>query len=119
MELHLGQTVDVSRTLFLENLPLVKTFLTDAEYDLVIYSPGYPVALRMYGGIVKSVDVKRGKELDGNTGTFRVNYQPNSLIAIPTPEYVDIFYPYYAASGHAVAAEQPDKLLADVTRWMQ
>lgn len=105
--------------LFLENLALVKTFLTDAEFDLVIYSPGYPVALKMYPGIVKAVDVKRGKELDGKTGSFRVVYQANSLNVVPTPEYVDIFYPYYATAGHAIAAEQPEKILADVTRWMQ
>ncbi len=105
--------------MFLENIALVKTFLTDSEFDLVIYSPGYPVALSMYTSIVKAVDVKRGKELDGKTGSFRVTYQPNSLNGVPTPAYVDIFYPYYATAGHAIAAEQPEKILTDVTRWMQ
>lgn len=105
--------------LFLENAPLVKTFLTDAEYDLVIYSPGYPEALKKYTGIVKSVDVKRGKELQQATGSFRINYQPGSLGSIATPLYVDIFYPYYRDSGHSVSSAQPDKVLADVKSWMQ
>ena len=105
--------------MFLENITLIKTFLTDAEHDLVIYSPGYPEAFKKYTGIVKSVEAKRGKELDGNTGSFRINYQPSALNNIKTPAYVDIFYPYYPMSGHSVPSAQPDKLLADVKNWMQ
>lgn len=105
--------------LFLENAPLIKTFLTDAEYDLVIYSPGYPEALKKYTGIVKSVDVKRGKELRQATGSFRINYQTGSLGSIDTPLYVDIFYPYYSDSGHSISSAQPDKLLSDVAGWLK
>ena len=100
--------------LFLENVTLVKTLLTDAEYDLVIYSPGYPEALKKYTGIVKGIDVKRGKELQQATGSFRINYQSGSLGSIDTPAYVDLFYPYYRDSGHSISSAQPDKLLADV-----
>lgn len=105
--------------MFLENAPLIKTFLTDAEYDLVIYSPGYPEALKKYTGIVKSVDVKRGKELRQATGSFRINYQTGSLGSIDTPLYVDIFYPYYSDSGHSISSAQPDKLLSDVAGWLK
>lgn len=105
--------------LFLENATLVKTLLTDAEYDLVIYSPGYPEALKKYTGIVKSLDVKRGKELQQENGSFRINYQPGSLGSISTPAYVDIFYPYYRNSGHSISSAQPDKLLADVAGWLK
>jgi len=105
--------------MFLENVALIKTFLTDAEHDLVIYSPGYPGALGKYTEIVKSIEVKRGKELDGKTGSFRINYQPSALSNVKTPAYVDIFYPYYVDSGHSVPSGQPDKLLADARNWMQ
>ena len=105
--------------LFLENVTLVKTMLTDAEYDLVIYSPGYPEALKKYTRIVKGIDVKRGKELQQATGSFRINYQPGSLGSIGTPAYVDLFYPYYRDSGHSISSAQPDKLLADVAGWLK
>ena len=105
--------------MFLENTALIKTFLTDAEYDLVIYSPGYPEAFKKYTEVVKSVEAKRGKELDGKTGSFRINFQPIALNNVKMPAYVDIFYPSYPASGHSVPSAQPDKLLADIKNWMQ
>ena len=105
--------------IFLENIALIKTFLTDAEYDLVIYSPGYPEALKKYTAIVKSVEAKRGKELDGKTGSFRINFQPIALNNVKMPAYVDIFYPFYPTSGHSVPSAQPDKLLVDIKNWMQ
>lgn len=104
--------------LFLENATLVKTFLTDAEHDLVIYSPGYPEALKKYTGIVDSVVVKRGKDLLQPLGSFRINYTPNSLTGMSTPAYVDLYYPYYGVSGHSVTSAQPDKILADIKNWM-
>jgi len=104
--------------LFLENATLVKTFLTDAEYDLVIYSPGYPEALKKYTDIVSSVSVTRGKELQQPAGTFRINYKPDSLPGMKTPAHVDLYYPYYAFSGHSVSSAQPDKIRQDVQSWM-
>ena len=105
--------------MFLENLALVNTFLTDSEYDLVIYSPAIPEALKKYTSIVESVDYKRGKEIaDGDQGYFKVNYKPASLAYTSTPESVELYYPYYATSGHSVSSAQPDKFKNDVNAWL-
>lgn len=105
--------------MFLENLPLVKTFLTDSEYDLVIYSPAIPKALEKYTDLVQKVDVVRGKEnTDKTRGHFTVHYVPNALTETATPRTVVLYYPYYATAGHSVSSAQPDKIQADVMKWL-
>lgn len=105
--------------MFLENIALVKTFLTDAYYDLVIYSPAIPEALKQYSYMVKDVTCLRGSEFSDKTrGAFRIDYHPGSLEHTSTPEYVYLYYPYYATSGHSVSSSQPDKLLRDVENWL-
>ena len=105
--------------MFLENISLVSTLLTDAELDLVIYSPALPKALERHASIVKSVATVRGSQTPLKThGTFQVNYVPGSLAPLATPASVTIQYPYYPTSGHSVSSAQPDKLLLDVRNWM-
>ena len=105
--------------MFLENLPLVKTFLTDSEYDLVIYSPAIPKALEKYTDLVQKVDVVRGKEnTDKSQGQFTVHYVPNALTETATPRTVALYYPYYATAGHSVSSAQPGKIQADVMKWL-
>lgn len=105
--------------MFLENLPLVKTFLTDSEYDLVIYSPALPKALEKYTDLVQKVDVVRGKDTEDQLrGRFTVRYVPNALTETVTPNTVSLYYPYYGNSGHSVSSAQPDKIQADVMSWL-
>lgn len=105
--------------MFLENLALVKTFLTDAEYDLVIYSPAIPEALKKYKDLVAEVTYARGKDLpDQNRGYFRVKYRENSLAHTATPDQVELYYPYYNISGHSVSSAQPGKFRDDVKAWL-
>ncbi|MFZ4791694.1 MAG: S10 family serine carboxypeptidase-like protein [Candidatus Competibacteraceae bacterium] len=105
--------------MFLENLPLVKTFLTDSEYDLVIYSPAIPKALEKYTDLVQKVDVVRGKDnADKRQGRFTVQYVPNALTETTTPATVSLYYPYYATAGHSVSSAQPDKIQTDVMKWL-
>ena len=100
---------------FLENARYVETFLTDAEYDLAIYSPALPVALEQYhkGVGVESIAVTRGGTLagDNNRGTFKIRYVGGAE--------VNVFYPRYLGSGHAVAASQPEDLRADIAAWLE
>jgi hypothetical protein len=35
---------------------------------------------------------------------------------VATPEYLDLYYPYYGDSGHSIPSAQPDKILADVKK---
>ena len=104
--------------MFLENLPLVKTFLTDAANDLVIYSPAIPESLKEYGSLVKSVSYLRGSRTNGRDGYFKISYQPDAFDTIATPDSVELYYPYYADSGHSVSTAQPDKFLSDVGGWL-
>ncbi len=96
--------------MFLQNLALVETFITNAAFDLVIYAPAVPLALAKYSGIVKDVTVQDGYMV--------VTYKPHSLPDIPTPKSRIVFFPDYERSGHGVAASQPKKLLEDVRDWM-
>ncbi len=108
--------------MFLENISLVKTFLTDAKYDSVIYSPAIPECLKLYKDVVSSITYKRGKDADkpSKLGTFEISYQPKALAPYPTPkESVKLFYPYYENSGHSVSTSQPDKFRDDVEAWMK
>ena len=104
--------------MFLHNLALVKTFLTDAELDLIIYSPALPESFRKYEKIVRDVQVSREKDGLPGAGHVTIFYHPDSLVDVDTPESETIHYPYYGTSGHSVSSSQPDKLLDDVRTWL-
>lgn len=94
--------------MFLENARSVRTFLTDAYYDLVIYSDALPLALRHHTSTVRDVTQSHGTEQQ--LGTFDIHYTDGATVSL--------YYPYYAHSGHAVAASEPEKILADVGNWL-
>lgn len=102
--------------LFLQNLALVKTFITDAEYDLVIYSPALPPSFEKYSAIVNGVSVRRGNRVA--PGSLTIRYKPRSLQGVATPVSKTIYYPYYGESGHTVSTTEPGKLLADIKKWI-
>ena len=105
--------------MFLENLSLVNTFLTDCQHDMVIYSPAIPECLKEYP-VVKKVNYKRGKDKGGANGTFEIEYVENGLAPYKTPTSpVRLYYPYYEKAGHSVSSEQPDKFLDDMKKWMK
>ncbi|MEE9911973.1 MAG: S10 family peptidase, partial [Deltaproteobacteria bacterium] len=100
--------------LFLQNLALVKTFITNAKLDLVIYTPVIPETLKKYTAIVQNVvwhDVS-------DNGFIAIDYQPGSLPDIPTPDRRIIYFPRYPLAGHMVTHAQPDKFFADVQMWL-
>jgi hypothetical protein len=104
--------------MFLQNLALVRTFITDAAFDLMIYSPALPAAFRKYTSIVAQVDVARG---DAETdGAFAITYLPDALelAGVTTPNVRTVYWPHYANSGHSVSSTEPKKFLDDVTNWL-
>ncbi len=103
--------------MFLENLTLVNTFLTDAAHDMVIYSPAIPEALLKYSDVVSSVTYKRGSA--NMQGTFKLEYKPDAFKSVDTPRMVTLQYPHYAESGHSVSSAQPGKLLSDINNWLK
>lgn len=102
--------------LFLQNLPFVNTFITDAAYDLVLYSPALPVSFNRYNKIVDSVDISHGSK--SSVGYFTINFKPGALGAIGTPLSRTVYMPYYGESGHSVSSTEPGKLLADIRAWL-
>ncbi len=101
--------------LFLQNLALVRTFITGADLDLVIYTPAIPDSLKQYPGIV--TEVVWNAETDD--GSIDVYYQPGSLEDVDAPDKRTIYFPRYRSSGHMVSLAQPDKFLDDVQRWLK
>ena len=107
--------------MFLNNLALVNTFLTDSELDLIIYSPALTQSLTRYTEIVDSVDVIQGTDgTDERTpGSVTIDFIANSLDDLEsTPVSRTIYYPYYSKSGHSVSSSQPEEFLQDVMNWM-
>lgn len=108
--------------MFLNNLSLVKTFLTDSELDLIIYSPALTESLKKYTEIVDSIDVVRGKdyEAERSPGYVTIYYKPGSLKdPESTPVFTTVYYPYYAKSGHSVSSAQPGEFRQDVINWLK
>ncbi len=100
--------------LFLENLPLVDTFISDCDLDLVIYAAVLPDSIKEYTDIVE--DVVWDDATDD--GYIYVYYRPGSLPDMETPDMRPIYFPRYRASGHMVTLAQPDKFFDDVGRWL-
>jgi hypothetical protein len=88
--------------MFLENIKDVETFITNAEEDIVIYSPGIPPSLLKYD-IVESVVEANEK--------FTVKFKDGKEIGIT--------FPYYPASSHSVSINQPEKFYEDVKDWLE
>jgi hypothetical protein len=101
--------------LFLQNLALVRTFITDSDLDLVIYSPAIAGSLETYTAIVD--DVVWNAETDD--GYIDVFYKPGSLQDVTTPYKRTIHYPRYSQSGHMVSLAQPEKFFNDVKDWLE
>lgn len=91
----------VNGDMFLENIRDVKTFITDAEEDIIIYAPGIPESLKKFNGVsgVISSDDK-----------FTVKFSDNTQ--------VDVTFPFYPESSHSVSVNQPEMFLNDVTEWL-
>ncbi len=107
-------------TMFLENLALADTFMTDAQNDLIVYAPTLPSQFgkNRFGKIVKSISIDRGNA-SARAGSFTVKYKPNSvegLKSVPTERTVGWYF--YSESGHSVSSTQPKELREDITGWL-
>lgn len=96
--------------MFLENIPYVKTMITNAKWDTVCYTPAIPASFRnsVYGDFVESVDEHRV--------SFTINYTENAFPG-QNIESERIYFPRYEESGHMVSVFEPEKLLNDAEWW--
>ncbi len=96
--------------LFLENLLVVDTFITQAALDLVIFSPAIPAAARMFAQVT---DVAVADD------SFTVTYAADSFDGVTEGTTRTVTWPRYGTAGHSVTVSQPDKFAADVAAWYE
>jgi hypothetical protein len=92
--------------LFLENLRYISTFISRAEYDLVVYSPALIPALESYPQVSRA-----WLESAAAADLIRVAYADGSTRAIFSPRYLD--------SSHSVCCDEAGKLRDDVAGFLQ
>jgi hypothetical protein len=101
-------------TSFLDDVIYVNTFITNARFDMVVWSPAIPESLNLYTSLVSSsVHDTAARTGFTRAGWIKVNYL-SSVISAPTDR--EIRFPLYQA-GHTVTMRAPAELLADVTQW--
>ena len=105
--------------MFLENAAWVNSFITNAAYDVVVYSPAFPPALARHTTYLSSVEHDFiGPAGEPRPGQMVLNYVPGSIPGF-TGIQRTIRFPYYSKSGHAVTLTEPAEMLADVTVWLE
>ena len=107
--------------MFLENLAVVETFMTNAKYDMVVYSSSLPEQFNNKEGrfrdIVKKLEVNNGN--GESDGSFTIHYKKDSVKGLKhTPESRTVTWPYYGKSGHSVSTTEPKKFLDDIDAWL-
>lgn len=110
-----GHPVDIASNdvghRFLRNVRHVRTFLTDAALDLVVYSPGLRAAIAMHRELLSGLRLDRHSPSTARRpGRLVLTYRDGSTRTVR--------YPRYASSGHAVALGQPGALMRDVAGWL-
>lgn len=105
--------------MFLKNVVHINTFITNAAYDLVIYSPALPSVFDLYHEVLESV-IHDTLNQAGETrpGRIILNYRPDAFPDIQNPNTRMIRFPFYAHSGHAVSLTEPVELFTDVIDWL-
>ena len=92
----------INGEMFLENIRTVKTFVTQAEEDIIIYAKGIPESLKGFSGV-------SGVTLEENS--FTVDFSDGQSVLVT--------FPFYPESSHSVAVNQPAKFFNDVKNWMK
>ena len=93
---------DVNGEMFLENIKTVKTFITQAEEDIVIYAKGIPEAAKSFSSV---------SGVDTGDNSFTVHFNDGQSATVT--------FPFYPESSHSVAVNQPEKFFNDVKNWMK
>jgi pimeloyl-ACP methyl ester carboxylesterase len=104
--------------MFLKNVAHIHTFITNAAYDLVVYTNALPSSLGKHTDILTSVQhITQGVEL--RPGKIVLHYQPSAFPDIPDLTSKTIRFPIYDKSCHAVSLTQPEELFTDLSNWLQ
>jgi hypothetical protein len=105
--------------LFLENVVHVKTFITNAKYDLVVFSEAIPAALALHTDILESsVHARVEPANEERPGRIILTYRPDAFPDIKNIGTRTIRFPWYDSSCHCVPLTQPEELFLDVSSWL-
>jgi hypothetical protein len=104
---------------FLQNLIHVRTFITNAKWDAVVYTNALPVALNHHTDIVQQSTHLRNRPLQADRpGLIEVRYTEGAFgingIGIRT-----IRFPFYTQSSHPVSLTEPMEFYQDVETWLK
>lgn len=91
----------VNGEMFLENIRTVKTFITQAEEDIIIYAKGIPESLKVFDGV---------SSVKSEENSFTVNFSDGQSVSVT--------FPFYPESSHSVPVNQPAKFFNDVMSWL-
>jgi hypothetical protein len=105
--------------MFLKNAAVVKTFITDAALDVIIYSDATPKGLGRYTDILTSSVYDTAIESGvARPGWIILTYRPGIYSEFPGLTTRTVRFPPYSKSCHSVPMTQPADILSDVTRWL-
>jgi hypothetical protein len=103
---------------FLRNAVYVKTFITNAAYDLAIWGPAIPPTLADFDDVVVGVAHDQlGPARAERPGQIVLDYAEGAF-GLGPGESRTIRFPFYAEASHTVTLNQPAELLADVGQWL-
>ena len=104
--------------MFLKNVAHVRTFITNAALDLVVYTEALPLSLAKHAEILVSArHVTQGGE--ARPGKIILDFRPSAFPDIPGLTTKTIRFPIYDRSCHAVSLTQPGDLFSDVSGWLR
>ncbi len=92
---------DINGEMFLENLRDVRTFITQAEEDIIIYAPGLPLSLKEFDGV---------SDVTVDDNDFTVKYTDNTEVTVR--------FPFFPVSSHSVTVNQPEQFYNEVSTWL-
>lgn len=105
--------------MFLKNVSFVKTFITNAAYDVIVYSAATPKALSLHKDILEGVAHNTSPQPGvDRPGWMELKYKPGAFPDIPDLETRTIRFPIYSISCHSVPITQPKELFSDVSIWL-
>lgn len=105
--------------MFLKNVAHVHTFITNAAYDLMIYTKALPRALGLHSDIlVSSRHQEQEPAGEPRPGLIILDYHSTAFPDISALDTRSIRFPFYESSGHAVSLIQPVDFFNDVSTWL-
>jgi hypothetical protein len=100
---------------FVNDVVYVNTFITNAKFDMMVYTPAIAPALLDYTDLIAtSVYDSASRTGFERAGWIEIGYAQG---VIPSPTTREIRFPFYASAGHSVSTRESDHLLADVMQW--